>query len=176
MELFIKEIIDYAKNARQETEYELITLNDEIQKIINELKYMEGASTISVQCTGLENIKINCDLMRIRIVLSNLISNAIKYRDKSKKKCELLINAVTNTNSVSIEFKDNGIGIPSSQHEKVFDMFYRAHETSTGSGLGLYLVRETLSNLKGSIKIHSEVGEGSSFIITLPDDANVYIK
>lgn len=170
MELFIKEIIDYAKNARQEAEYELINLNNEIQKIIQELKYMEGASRVSVRCTGLDKVQINGDLMRIRIVLSNLISNAIKYRDKSKEKCELYINAVTNSNSVSIEFKDNGIGISSTQHEKVFDMFYRAHETSTGSGLGLYLVRETLNNLKGSIEIISEVGEGSSFTITLPHD------
>ncbi|MEP2669598.1 MAG: HAMP domain-containing sensor histidine kinase [Cyclobacteriaceae bacterium] len=171
MDLFIKEIIDYAKNARKETEYESIVLHDEIQKIIQDLKYMEGANTVTIQCTGLEGITINGDLMRIRIVLSNLISNAIKYRDGTKERCELLIHAVTDSKSVALEFKDNGIGISPSHHEKIFAMFYRAHEISTGSGLGLYLVRETLINLKGSIKIISEVGQGSTFTITLPADA-----
>jgi len=168
MDLFIKEIIDYAKNARQEAEYELILLNDEIEKIIYDLKYMEGANTVTILSTGLQNLQINEDLMRIRIVLSNLISNAIKYRDIGKEKCELQINAVVGSNTVSIEFKDNGIGISPVHHEKIFTMFYRAHEISTGSGLGLYLVRETLNNLNGSIKIQSTPGAGSSFTITLP--------
>ncbi|MEQ8362934.1 MAG: HAMP domain-containing sensor histidine kinase [Cyclobacteriaceae bacterium] len=172
MDLFIKEIIDYAKNARHEAEHTLIALNEEIQKIIHELKYMEGANLVTIRCTGLENIEMNGDLMRIRIVLTNLISNAIKYRDKSKEKCALHINASLESHSVSIEFKDNGIGISPSHHEKIFAMFYRAHETSTGSGLGLYLVRETLNNLKGSIKIISEVGKGSSFTIALPLNAS----
>jgi signal transduction histidine kinase len=172
MDLFIKEIIDYAKNARQEAEYELILLNDEIEKIIHDLKYMEGANTVTIKRTGLENLQINGDLMRVRIVLSNLISNAIKYRDPSKQNCELYISAEINADKVSIEFRDNGIGISPSHHEKIFAMFYRAHEISTGSGLGLYLVRETLNNLKGSIRIVSEVGKGSSFTITLPLEAH----
>lgn len=173
MDLFIKEIIDYAKNARQEAEYECININDEIEKIIQDLKYMEGANTVTVCRTGLENVTINGDLMRIRIVLSNLISNAVKYRDNTKEKCELHISTSADSNSVVIEFKDNGIGISPSHHEKIFAMFYRAHETSTGSGLGLYLVRETLNNLRGSIMIVSEVGIGSTFTITLPKDASV---
>lgn len=172
MDLFIKEIIDYAKNARQEAEYELILLNDEIEKIIHDLKYMEGANTVTIKRAGLENLQINGDLMRVRIVLSNLISNAIKYRDPSKQNCELYISAEINADKVSIEFRDNGIGISPSHHEKIFAMFYRAHEISTGSGLGLYLVRETLNNLKGSIRIVSEVGKGSSFTITLPLEAH----
>jgi signal transduction histidine kinase len=172
MDLFIKEIIDYAKNARQEAEYELILLNDEIEKIIHDLKYMEGAKTVTIKRAGIENLRINGDLMRVRIVLSNLISNAIKYRDPSKQNCELCISAEINSDKVSIEFKDNGIGISPSHHEKIFAMFYRAHEISTGSGLGLYLVRETLNNLKGSIRIISEVGKGSSFTITLPLEAH----
>lgn len=173
MDLFIKEIIDYAKNARQEAEYECININDEIEKIIQDLKYMEGANVVTVCRTGLENVTINGDLMRIRIVLSNLISNAVKYRDNTKEKCELHISASADSNSVVIEFKDNGIGISPSHHEKIFAMFYRAHETSTGSGLGLYLVRETLNNLRGSIMIVSEVGIGSTFTVTLPKDASV---
>jgi len=168
MELFIKEIMDYAKNARQEIIREEIVIKEELESVIDDLKYMDGASSVSITCNGVENVVINNDLVRLRIVLSNLISNAIKYRDTQKPKSELQINGSIDHSSFTLEFKDNGVGIASAQHEKVFAMFYRAHDFSSGSGLGLYLVRETLNTLKGSIKIISEVGVGSSFTITLP--------
>lgn len=168
MDRFIKEIMDYAKNARQEVTCEKIKIKDELHSIIDDLKYMEGANSISITCSGIDNVEITSDLMRLHIVLSNLISNAIKYRDVSKPQPELHINGAIDQSSFKLEFTDNGVGIAPAHREKVFGMFYRAHDFSNGSGLGLYLVRETLNTLKGSIKIISEVGVGSSFTITLP--------
>lgn len=168
MDRFIKEIMDYAKNARQEVSSEKVNVKEEMHSIIDDLKYMEGANTVSITCTGIDNLEITSDLMRLHIVFSNLISNAIKYRDVNKSQPELHINGSVHDSSLNLEFRDNGVGLAQAHHEKIFGMFYRAHDFSSGSGLGLYLVRETLNTLKGSIKIISEVGVGSSFTITLP--------
>ncbi len=167
MDSFIKEIIDYAKNVRQEVDYEKIVIKDLLANVMEELKYMEGARTVKIQCVGMDDLVIMCDTMRLKIIFANIISNAIKYRDTSKESPTLIITAILGA-ELRLEFKDNGLGISSGQHKKIFDMFYRAHETSSGSGLGLYLVKETLSNLKGTIQVESVEGGGSTFIISLP--------
>jgi signal transduction histidine kinase len=60
------------------------------------------------------------------------------------------------------------VGIPSEHQNKIFDMFYRAHDISSGSGLGLYIVKEIVAKMKGTIQLQSQPGQGSTFTITLP--------
>ena len=64
---------------------------------------------------------------------------------------------------------DNGEGIRESYIEKIFDMFYRASNTSSGSGLGLYICREVLKKLNGTISVKSEEGKGTSFTVMVPN-------
>jgi signal transduction histidine kinase len=108
------------------------------------------------------------DKDRLKVVLNNLVSNAIKYHDPNKKDRFLKIEASVKDGNCLIRVSDNGIGIPRDYHEKVFDMFFRASERSDGSGLGLYIVRETLERLKGDITCQSAEGEGSTFEVRLP--------
>ena len=68
-----------------------------------------------------------------------------------------------------ITFADNGIGIEKDNLPKIFDMFYRATEQSNGSGIGLYIVKNTIEKLGGSIAVESEVGTGTTFTIILPN-------
>jgi signal transduction histidine kinase len=63
---------------------------------------------------------------------------------------------------------DNGTGISKDKLSKIFDMFYRGTEISKGSGLGLYIVRETIEKMNGTIRVESVEGQGTSFIIKLP--------
>lgn len=67
-----------------------------------------------------------------------------------------------------LKVEDNGQGISPEYHQRVFDMFYRANEQSKGSGLGLYIVKETLDKLSGSIHLESAPGVGSTFTVRLP--------
>ncbi|HNT48954.1 MAG TPA: HAMP domain-containing sensor histidine kinase, partial [Cyclobacteriaceae bacterium] len=69
---------------------------------------------------------------------------------------------------VLLTIKDNGTGISPEHHTRIFDMFYRASESSEGSGLGLYIVKETLDKLKGNISVQSSAGNGAEFTVTLP--------
>jgi signal transduction histidine kinase len=70
---------------------------------------------------------------------------------------------------VSIKIKDNGIGIESKYINKIFEMFFRATNEKSGSGLGLYIVKETLKKLNGKIKVLSTFGKGTEFIIDIPE-------
>ncbi|MCE2959012.1 MAG: HAMP domain-containing histidine kinase, partial [Flammeovirgaceae bacterium] len=67
-----------------------------------------------------------------------------------------------------VEVRDNGIGIDPVHISNIFDMFYRASEKSTGSGLGLYIVKESLEKLRGTITVESTPAAGSRFTVTLP--------
>jgi signal transduction histidine kinase len=75
---------------------------------------------------------------------------------------------VIDEDGVEVEIKDNGKGIPAESIDRIFDMFYRASEDSNGSGLGLYIVKETVEKLKGDIKLKSVFGEGTTINISLP--------
>jgi signal transduction histidine kinase len=85
------------------------------------------------------------------VIASNLISNAIKYQDKSKKVKKIRVKGNINEKSAELSISDNGIGIDAKYLDKIFRMFYRASTMSVGSGLGLYLVKESIVKLEGNI-------------------------
>ena len=101
------------------------------------------------------------------------MSNAIKYRDFNKSNPEIKVAIAINENQAVITFKDNGIGIELHNLEKIFNMFYRASEQSDGSGLGLYIVKNATDKLRGEVQVTSKLGEGTSFVINLPNRAPV---
>ncbi len=171
MDAFIKEIIDFSRNARQEVKRERIILLPLIQGIVEDLKFAEGMEQIYVRVDILPTLEIVSDLARLKVVLNNLIGNAFKYHDHGKEQQEVFIKARVDENQFRIDIEDNGLGIAPEHQEKIFEMFYRASEKSQGSGLGLYIVQETLVRLKGSIKMKSTVGQGSSFTLWLPTHA-----
>jgi|GEM_PF-6095421 PAS domain S-box-containing protein len=118
-------------------------------------------------------IDVNPDVMLInderllRGILQNLIHNAIKYR-REITESYIRISAYKRGKQFFIEVQDNGIGIQEELKEKVFDMFFRGHYTSTGSGLGLYIVKNAIEKLNGTIEVHSEYGKQTTFILEFP--------
>jgi signal transduction histidine kinase len=106
--------------------------------------------------------------MRLKIVLSNLIDNSLKYSDINKGKSFIRIEAAEDNEAKLILVKDNGVGIDQLYIDKIFNMFYRASERSKGSGLGLYIVKETLNKINGSIQVQSILGSGTTFVVSLP--------
>jgi len=101
-------------------------------------------------------------------VINNLLSNAYKYHQFEKPDPYIKISAKTNSEAVMIMIADNGQGIAPEHHIRIFEMFYRASESSEGSGLGLYIVKETLGKLRGDISVQSVLDEGTEFTVTLP--------
>ena len=109
------------------------------------------------------------DANRLRQVLVNLISNAIKF---SPRRTEIEVGARTEAHQVVVWVTDHGVGIPPEAVPKLFTKFFRVDNSNTrhigGTGLGLALVREIMSAHQGNVWVESTLGSGSTFFITLP--------
>ncbi|HET9053441.1 MAG TPA: HAMP domain-containing sensor histidine kinase, partial [Cyclobacteriaceae bacterium] len=167
---FITSMLDYARVNRGETQSEQINLREIIQDCIRELDHLENFNAVKteVQVTN-ENLVFKNDPLRVRIIMSNIISNAYKYHNPAVKS-KLKINAAFNPMFMEIVVSDNGIGIKSEHLKKIFNMFYRATEKSQGSGLGMYIVKQAVDKLKGNIRVKSVFGKGTTIKIVIPNN------
>jgi signal transduction histidine kinase len=168
LDFFIKDIIDYSKNARTEIRQEEVDFQSLLAEITDNLKYIEGAETIRFETDVRVRFPVISDKNRLSVVLNNLLANAIKYHDRRKENQWIDVSVVNSDKSLKVAVSDNGIGIDPEHQQKIFDMIYRGTIHSKGSGLGLYIVKETISKMKGTIRVESTPGKGSSFLITLP--------
>jgi signal transduction histidine kinase len=103
----------------------------------------------------------------LNTLLENLVSNAIKYHKTDQKDSYIKITGKSDGDKLFLSINDNGIGIAAEHHKKIFDMFFRLSSEKNGSGIGLYIVKETVQILNGSIQALSEEGKGTTFNITL---------
>ncbi len=141
-----------------------------IGSVANDLESYAKQHEITVSIADLaRDIVIYGDEMRLRQVFQNLMDNSIKY---GKRRGHLTVSSKNLDSTVELTFVDDGIGIPQNEQSKIFDRFYRASNTSksssSGSGLGLYIVEAIIKQHNGDIQFTSIEGEGTTFIVTLP--------
>jgi K+-sensing histidine kinase KdpD len=142
------------------------SLSSFFQSIIGKLANQEINLEINLQIEP-SQLEVLADRKMLAQVVTNLISNASKYAPNSI----LEIKAVQITDSIQLEFKDNGPGIPEVHLKKIFDQFYRVPERSggvRGAGLGLYICKQIIDAHNGEIRAESTVGQGTNFLIKLP--------
>jgi PAS domain S-box-containing protein len=169
---FIFDIVNYSRNNRVGIEVEEIDFHVLLNDIYDLHHHMEHIKDIK-RITAIDPaITFYSDKKRLSVVLTNLISNAVKYCDPSKTDSFIKTTVEKSNEGVSIRISDNGEGIDQEHLCKIFDMFYRASERSTGSGIGLYIVKEVVQKLNGEIKVQSKRYQGSEFIIRLPSLKN----
>jgi PAS domain S-box-containing protein len=166
---FIQDIIDYSRNSRLETVSEQIDFPALIEDSFDQFKFLPLANKIRRKLNLDTAFPFYSDRKRLQIVLNNLISNAINYANPFERDPYIKIEVVTDSRFSDFKVIDNGLGIDDVHIEKIFDMFYRGSTNSTGSGLGLYIVKETLDKLKGEIKVTSKKNMGSTFAIRIPN-------
>jgi signal transduction histidine kinase len=169
---FIKEIMDYSRNARTETLSEEIHLNTIVHEVLESLSYLDKSFPVLRIVNISNDLIIVIDKVRLKILLSNLIQNAIKYADSTKP--QPFVEIGFDEAAPSLYVKDNGIGIDAEHHSKIFEMFYRASEKSKGSGLGLFISSEVANKLNAKISVESAAGEGSTFQINFNDNLKIY--
>ena len=165
---FIADIISYSRNTRLEVVYEEVVLKQMIEAIFQNLEHYSNCEKIVVSYDFDDTLVLKTDKGRLRVIFNNLLSNAIKYHDIDKKEPAIKIKAKQGKRYLQIDFIDNGQGIASENLDQIFNMFYRASESSEGSGLGLYIAKEMTEKLEGKLLVESHLGEGSKFTLKLP--------
>jgi len=106
--------------------------------------------------------------VRLRVVLANLISNAIRYHDPAKSLRFIRVTANRFSDKVEVLISDNGIGIAREHQEKIFESYFTIGNHSDSNGLGLSNVKDAVVKLNGKITVDSKPGEGSTFKVVLP--------
>ncbi|RZJ70100.1 HAMP domain-containing sensor histidine kinase [Flavobacterium sp.] len=171
LDTFISDIHHYSRNARMAMKLEPIDFEDLLSGVNQQLAYMNGTRPVDIQVTVDSSHKFVSDKYRVQMVMNNLVSNAIRYQNIENENPFVKVLVSMSPENATITVKDNGIGINDENYHKIFDMFYRVSDQSKGSGLGLYIVKETVDVLQGSISLESEVGTGTTFVIKLPNNA-----
>lgn len=173
----IGDLLDVTKieGGRLQMHEDFYDFNQLVMEVVEELQRTTDDHKIILTLNGA--YKIYGDKERIGQVLTNLISNAIKY---SPAAGEIIVNSGVSDGEVKISVQDQGVGISKDHQEKVFERFYRVSgpggDSFPGLGLGLYISHEIIKRQGGHIWVESEKGKGSTFCFTLPFDYRQNLK
>ena len=160
-------LLEKAESNKITLEISTFNLHDFIKEIIGELKLLtkKKQKIISIPNTEITLVKLDKNLVKNCII--NLVSNAIKY---SGEETEIELWTSITDKTITLNVKDNGIGIPEEEQKHLFEAFFRAHNTGTipGTGLGLHIVSRYVSLMNGTISFKSAIDKGTLFTIELP--------
>jgi len=170
--LVIDNLIEAARMERGQREFNITDVNiaDVIKQVSDEFKSMAIKSEIKIEVNVNKNLPIvRADQDKLRYVLRNLISNAIKF---NKPGGSVRITAEKRKDMVEVCVSDTGIGIPKEEQVRIFEPFYQVDSSLTkqysGAGLGLAIVKEIVEGHGGKVTVESEIDKGSTFCFTLP--------
>lgn len=169
LEAFIQDVLNISRNARQAVQIEPIAFKPLIDDIWENQRFSHEASSIFTQFEVNQASSFCSDSQRLKIVLNNLMANAIRYSDQTKANRTLNVQVTVNQTTAIIEVSDNGIGISAKHLPHIFEMFYRATDKSNGSGLGLYIAAEAVHKMKGKLEVESKQNVGTLFRVSLPN-------
>lgn len=166
---YIEEMNDFFRNDKMEVQRERIDMTRLFQDELDDLRNLFQVGTLQVNLQVNKQAEFYSDLVRVKTIVTNMLTNAIKYADKDKTEPYVHVTVNVTETSCLIEVEDNGIGIESEYQPKIFDLFFRATSQSHGTGLGLFIVKDTIQRLKGSITVESTPGLGTTFRVVIPN-------
>lgn len=169
LDLLLHNIINYYRGTRQDEQLVEIDFQKLFKEALASFEYFGEARQIKFSVDVKQGKIFKGDESRLKIILNNMLSNAIKYQRVEETNKQIVLQATVENGHASIEVTDNGIGIDPDNREKIFTMFHRSTDKNAGSGIGLYIVKETLNKLSGSIAVDSTPGKGSTFVIKIPN-------
>lgn len=167
LETLVISVLEYAKLSSIGVSLEDVDLQEAIQETLKDFSQPLLDARASVEVSP-EIPAIEADPLRLSQILSNLVSNAIKYREHSRDlSLSFGVLPTASRKMITLIVKDNGTGIPADRLGSLFRPFHRAHGNEIeGTGIGLASVRKLLEKCGGSIDVESEVGKGTTFLIT----------
>ncbi|MFL5728367.1 MAG: ATP-binding protein, partial [Cytophagaceae bacterium] len=159
-------LVDVVNIKQKNLDVTEIHLGQFITGIINKVRDEHSVRDILFRVKIASSRVIQGDREILYILIHNILSNSVKYRNPSESFCT--VEVLEEPGFISISVEDNGLGIDEGVREKVFDMFYKGTEDSKGSGLGLYLAKKCVDKLKGHIELYSEKSKGTKITARLP--------
>jgi two-component system, sensor histidine kinase len=166
LDQFIKEVLEYSQNQRLELIIEPVDIKEVCLEIFENLKYMDSEGKLVIDLNQLQYEVVSTDRSRVKIILNNLLTNAVKYQKRNTDHKPVIRVASSRMGSTFVlKVEDNGEGIRKETLPRIFSMFFRGHETSTGSGLGLYIAREAAEKIGATLSVTSDYGIGSVFTL-----------
>ena len=169
MQKMIQDILTFSRVGREEVKIETVDCNEIVREVLAEFEAVIAAKGAIVTCADLPFIATSPTLMRV--LLQNLIGNALKFQDGARPpRIEIGARAVGDAWQFTVQ--DNGIGIDHKFNNRIFTIFQRLHrkEEYPGTGIGLSTCRKFVRLCGGDIQFESELGKGTNFIFTIPSN------
>ena len=170
LDVILEDLLTFTKLKTAQLKKTRIDARTMIQDILETFSHFNGFERLKISMDIQEEEPFVTDEKTLYSILQNLIENAIKYQDSHKEESWLNITIIATTTQTTISFEDNGSGISESHLAKIFDMFYKVNDKSIGSGLGLYILKQAVQKLPGTVQVKSIQGKGSTFTIVLPNE------
>lgn len=167
LEYTLNELIDITKVKQEELAFKSISFPDVVKSVLSNFKTDIEKFGIQVEQKICASNSFSTDEKLIRGLLNYVIDNAIKFRNNLEPRIE--IGVQEKPNGMLLTVADNGPGIDENIRSRIYEMYFRGNEKSTGSGLGLYIVNSIVERLNGYISLKTTKGGGAAFIIFLPD-------
>jgi two-component system, sensor histidine kinase and response regulator len=165
---FIYKMLDFYRSTKIENKIELIDFKTIFDQQMPEYLKKWGMDDVDFSISIQQKNDFHSDEAKIRVILNNLVGNAYKFQKESGSK-QINITITTTEGQAEICVKDNGIGIEEKHQKDVFNLFHRATQRNVGSGLGLYMVKESVEQMNGTVILDSVQGSGTSVQVILPD-------
>lgn len=169
LEGYVRNLADFSFIERESLKIDVVDLKQITQNAIEIHRYLYGDNNIEFEINITQETPFISDHARLLIILSNLISNGIKYHDPTKEKNIIKIEGKISEAVSEIRIFDNGLGIDKANLDQVWDMYFRASNRSFGSGMGLYIVKNAIDHLQGELDIKSSPKEWTEVLISIPN-------
>lgn len=160
---FIQSIHDYYNLNRGELEIKEIDFNELVEEQIKIFNFTYLMSDVTFNTNIIQKETFRGDVLSVKLILNNLLSNAFKYQRKDNKNKTVDLNILVENGYAAIDVIDNGVGIAENYLGDIFNMFFRASTQDVGSGFGLYNVKAAVTKLNGKITVDSEINKGTHF-------------
>ena len=169
VDAYIQRIMEYYQNVKLQPQYDEIDFKSFVDACLELCRSQLDAPEIKIQVDIQQEGEFYGDVYRIGIVLKNVLLNAMQYQKPGRQDPYVGVSVKMEQDKAILEIEDNGIGIPEHELSKIFKIFGQVNGQSSGTGMGLYIVKEALARMNGEVSVVSKLGQGSKFIIIIPN-------
>ena len=168
LENLVRDILSLTKTKNLNEGLQEVVVSKVVNDALAKISQMDGFSYLDVRVNLSYDVPLKLLAHRFVLIVENLISNAVKYQDREVEVPFIAVSCRKDGDNFIFEVRDNGLGIPEDQRERMFTMFKRFHpKVSYGSGLGMYMIKKSAEILGGEV-IYEAPEKGSIFKLILP--------